>query len=169
MRREEREEQKASATLGKKEEKRFIYTHILPTYHFIPISVRTPSILLSTSKMELLKVKTGRQMVEITANMLLLLYGPVMRSFLFLFLIPSQVRQSHSHPSSLYAVVELFLFYYYYYFGVFFLSFCLSSLFFFSCRRYSLNPACCSSAESYKKNFGRQERPTKSYSSGETK
>jgi hypothetical protein len=65
-------------------------------------------------------VKTGRQMVEITANMLLLLYGPVMRSFLFLFLIPSQVRQSHSHPSSLYAVVELFLFYYYYYFGVFF-------------------------------------------------
>jgi hypothetical protein len=116
----EREEQKASATLGKKEEKRFIYTHILPTYHVIPISVRTPSILLSTSKMELLKVKTGRQMVEITANMLLLLYWPVMRSFLFLFLIPSQVRQSHSHPSSLYAVVELFLFYYYYYFGVFF-------------------------------------------------
>lgn len=96
------EERRERGTKGQrysweKEEKRFIYTHILPTYHFIPISVRTPSILLSTSKMELLKVKTGRQMVEITANMLLLLYGPVMRSFLFLFLIPSQVRQSHSH------------------------------------------------------------------------
>lgn len=36
--------------------------------------------------------------------------------------------------------------------GFFFFSFFLSSLFFFfSCRRYSLNPACCSSAESHKK------------------
>lgn len=142
----------------------------MPTYHFIPISVRTPSILLSTSKMELLKVKTGRQMVEITANMLLLLYWPVMRSFLFLFLIPSQVRQSHSHPSSLYAVVELFLFYYYYYFGFFFFSFFLSSLFFFfSCRRYSLNPACCSSAESHKKTLDAKKDRRNPTRLGETK